>query len=207
MNTGRLFLVATQNRGKVQEYRHLLEGLPYKIVGLEDVEVIKMDVPETGDTFEANAIIKARAYGAASSILTLADDSGLVVDALDGRPGVYSARYGEGDLDDAGRRAYLLEEMKDIPEANRKARFICAIAVYDPVTGAIETAEGTCEGTILFRDHDGGYGFGYDAIFQPEGYTQSFAELEPEVKNRISHRAAATSQLPDVLVRLMNQAE
>lgn len=195
-------LVATQNKGKVREYQRMLANLDaVEVVGLDDIGLSKMDVEETGTTFEANAILKAKTYGQASNLLTLADDSGLVVDALDGRPGVYSARYGSPDLDDAGRRARLLSELAHIPDAQRTARFVCVIAVHDPKTGQTHTVRGTSEGHILHQDQDGGEGFGYDAIFQPAGMTQSFAQLSAAEKDRLSHRGHAARQLPDLLAR------
>lgn len=196
-------LVATQNKGKVREYQRMLENLPeVEVVGLGDIGLGKMDVDETGTTFEENAILKATTYGASSKMLTLADDSGLAVDALDGRPGIYSARYGSPDLDDAGRRAKLLAEMAGVPDDERTARFVCVIAVYDPATDTTHTVEGTSEGFILHKDHDGGEGFGYDAIFQPAGLMKSFAQLSAEQKDRLSHRGQAASQLPDVLAKI-----
>jgi XTP/dITP diphosphohydrolase len=195
-------LIATQNRGKVRDFQQLLADIDFEVIGLADIGLDTMDVEETESTFAGNAILKAKAYAAASGKLSLADDSGLVVDALDGAPGVYSARYGKPEFDDAGRRAYLLENLKDVPDAKRTARFKCVIAIHDPRTDMTYTVEGTCEGTILHEERDGGHGFGYDALFQPKGYSQTFAELVPDVKNRISHRGQATAKLPDVLKQI-----
>jgi XTP/dITP diphosphohydrolase len=195
-------LIATQNRGKVRDFQQLLAGIDFEVIGLADIGLDTMDVEETETTFAGNAILKAKAYATASGKLSLADDSGLVVDALDGAPGVYSARYGKPEFDDAGRRAYLLENLKDVPDAQRTARFKCVIAVHDPRTDATYTVEGTCEGIILQEERDAGHGFGYDALFQPNGYSQTFAELTPDVKNRISHRGQATAKLPDVLKQI-----
>lgn len=192
-------LVASQNKGKIKEYARLLVDTPYNIIGLADVGLGDMDVEETGDTFHANAQLKAEAYGKASGRLTLADDSGLVVDALDGRPGVYSARYGKPEFDDAGRRAYLLEEMADVADADRTARFKCIIAIYNPKTSTTVYTEGACEGKILREERNAGHGFGYDALFQPNGYDKTFAELEAEVKNSISHRGIAVQGVPALL--------
>ena len=195
-------LVASQNKGKIKEYADLLADTPYNIIGLADVGLGDMEVDETGTTFLENAILKAQAYGKASGKLTLADDSGLVVDALDGRPGVYSARYGKPEYDDAGRRAHLLDEMQHVPVEERSARFMCVIAIYDPSTDATRDTFGTCEGTILQEERNAGYGFGYDALFLPEGYDQSFGELEPDVKHRISHRGNAVKGVPALLESL-----
>ncbi|MEL6402944.1 MAG: RdgB/HAM1 family non-canonical purine NTP pyrophosphatase [Chloroflexota bacterium] len=192
-------LIATQNKGKVKEYQRLLADLEWTIMGLDEVGLGKLDVEETGTTFEANALLKAKAYAEASGKIALADDSGLVVDALDGRPGVYSARYGTPDLDNAGRRAYLLDEMTDIQPEQRTARFMCVIAIYDPKTDKSATTAGACEGVILQEERDGGKGFGYDAIFQPEGFDKSFGEITQEEKNRISHRGVAVKKLPPIL--------
>ncbi len=195
-------LIATQNQGKVKEYQRLLADVDATVIGLTDVGLGDLDVEETGTTFEENALIKAKAYAEASGKIALADDSGLVVDALDGRPGVYSARYGKPEFDDAGRRKYLLEEMIDIPVTERTARFRCVIAVYNPATEISYTVDGACEGTILTEERDAGKGFGYDAVFQPEGYDKSFGELAPEEKNSISHRGVAAKKLPDILAKL-----
>jgi len=192
-------LIATGNAGKLREYRRMLQNLDFEIVGLEDVGLKGLDVEETGMTFIENAILKAEAYGAASGLLTLADDSGLVVDALDGRPGVYSARYGGAGLDNAGRRAYLLQEMATVPETERSARFVCVIALHHPEKGETHTTEGTVEGRILQEERDAGTGFGYDPVFQPDGYDLSFAEMPADEKNRISHRGRAAAQVPGVL--------
>jgi XTP/dITP diphosphohydrolase len=199
-------LIATQNRGKVREYQQLLAALDWQVIGLADIGLQTMEVEETETTFAGNALLKAKAYAAASGKLALADDSGLVVDALDGAPGVYSARYGQPEFDDAGRRAYLLEKMGAVPTAQRTGRFVCVIALYDPRTAATYTVEGTCEGSILQEERDGGHGFGYDALFQPNGYSQTFAELAPEIKNQISHRGQAAAQLGAVLKQIADMA-
>lgn len=195
-------LVATHNKGKLAEYRRLLSDFVFEWLTLDDLN-IEAEVDETGTTFEQNAELKAVQYSEMSGLLTLADDSGLEVDILDGRPGVYSARYGGPGLDDAGRRQYLLKELEGAPFEQRTARFICVIALHNPQTRATRFVAGTCEGHITFEDHDGGQGFGYDAIFQPEGYTQTFGELSGEIKDSISHRARATEKLPQLFKGLM----
>jgi non-canonical purine NTP pyrophosphatase (RdgB/HAM1 family) len=195
-------VIGTHNQGKLREYQRLLDGVPFEIVGLHELGMGKMDVDETGDTFLANAALKATTYARATGQIALADDSGLVVDALDGAPGVYCARFGGEGLDDAGRRAYLLEQLKDVPEAERTARFMCVITVYDIRTGKTIAVEGTCEGRILTEERDGGHGFGYDALFVPDGYSETFAELAPEVKNSISHRGNAAAKMLPLLADL-----
>ncbi len=199
-------LIATHNQGKLREYRQLLTALSLDIFGLDDAGITH-DVEETGDTFAANATLKAEAYAHMAGCLALADDSGLVIDALDGRPGVYSARYGTPGLDDAGRRAYVLNELASVPAESRTARFMCAIAVHDPHATKTELVYGACEGHILLADHDGGHGFGYDAIFQPNGFSESFAQLPPDAKNAISHRGKAVAQLPVLLARFIKNAD
>lgn len=192
-------LIGTQNQGKVREYQKLLADAPVEIVGLDDVGLEKLDVEETGTTFEENALIKARAYAAASGLPALADDSGLVVDALNGRPGVHSARYGGPGLDDAGRRHALLDEMQSISDAERTARFVCVIAVVEPDSTSAQTVAGTVEGRIIREERDAGRGFGYDPVFMPDGYTQTFGELDSAIKNRISHRGEAAKKLIPIL--------
>jgi XTP/dITP diphosphohydrolase len=192
-------LIATQNQGKLREYRQILANENITVIGLADIGLDELDVEETGTTFAENALLKAKAYAEASGKLALADDSGLVVDALNGEPGVYSARYGDSSFDDAGRRKYLLENMRDVPANGRSARFKCVIALYEPISEGSNTVEGACEGQILLEERDAGKGFGYDALFLPEGFTKSFAELDAEEKNRISHRGQAAKKLPEIL--------
>lgn len=190
-------LIATQNAGKVAEYRRLLAGLAgVECVGTDAVGLAAMEVNETGTTFEANARLKALAYAPASGLVALADDSGLMVDALGGAPGVYSARYGGDGLDDAGRRAHLLAALAGVPEGQRGARFVCVIAIATPDGATCHTVSGVCEGRILTQERGSG-GFGYDALFVPEGHTRTFAELDSATKNALSHRGrAARSALP-----------
>lgn len=189
-------LIATQNQGKLGEFRRLLEG--FEIVSTADVGLGDYDVEETGATFAENAILKARAYASASGLYALADDSGLAVDALNGAPGVYSARYGGAGLDDAGRRHKLLEALQHVPDDERTARFVCVIAVADPASDSVVTVEGRCEGVIL-REERGAGGFGYDRLFLPDGHMQTFGELPHEVKNGISHRGRAMQNIKPLL--------
>jgi len=181
-------LIASTNRGKVAEYEALLAGLDLGVAELGDV-AIRLEVPETGSTFEENARLKARAYADASQLWTLADDSGLCVDALGGAPGIYSARYGP---DPAARIERLLTELSDVPDEGRMARFVCVVALAKP-DGELYTFEGVCEGRIN-RQPRGDNGFGYDPIFLLPEYGQTMAELPMSVKNQISHRARATVQ-------------
>lgn len=198
-------LIGTQNRGKLREYEELLAGLPVRLLTLNDVGMGDVDVPETGETFAENARIKALAYGQAAKRLALADDSGLCVDALDGRPGLYSARYAGENATDHDRRQKLLGEMLNVPTAARTARFECAIALYDPQADKLYETHGTCEGHIAPAASDGQYGFGYDPLFVPQGYSITLAEILPEVKNTLSHRGRATLALRPILEQIIGQ--
>lgn len=190
-------LVASHNPGKVHEYRELLPQ--YQFVGLADIGLSSFEVEETGTTFMENAALKATQYARASGRITLADDSGLCVDALDGEPGLYSARYGGPGLDDAERRAYLLSRLAHVPEGQRTAQFVCVIALHDPRNGRTYAVEGVCSGHILLAESAGQHGFGYDRLFVPQGHSLSFADMEPELKNQISHRGIATQKIMGVL--------
>ena len=183
-------LIATTNQGKLREYRRLLAEVPD--LALETLSA-NIAVDEDRDTFAGNARKKATEVAAATGMLCLADDSGLEVDALDGRPGVFSARYsGEGATDESNNRR-LLDELRDIPVDRRTARFRCAIAVVDPQGRLFAATDGVCEGHIA-REPRGAHGFGYDPLFIPNGYRQTLAELGPETKNAISHRAEAAAK-------------
>jgi XTP/dITP diphosphohydrolase len=185
----RPLLVATTSQHKLEEYRALLEGLPYALRCLADVG-IEEDVEETGATFEANARLKAEHYRDLSGLLTLADDSGLEVDALDGRPGVHSKRWA-GDVDDDTRNVRLLELMADVAEARRTARYRCVIAVAAP-GGETLIAEGFCEGRIA-QAPSGANGFGYDPLFFVPELGVTFGQVAPDVKNTLSHRGRAAA--------------
>jgi XTP/dITP diphosphohydrolase len=196
-------LIATNNPGKVREYEEMLQDLPGIEITFPAQEGLGLEVEESGGTFEENARLKAMAYTRASGLPTLADDSGLQVDALDGAPGVRSARYAGPGASDADRYRKLLAELAGVPAGRRSARFRCVVALALP-RGTVHTAEGTCEGQIGLAPR-GEFGFGYDPIFIVDGQGgRTMAELEPEVKNRISHRARAIqAMLPD-LKRLLS---
>lgn len=196
-------LVATTNRGKLAEYRELLADIDVEWVDLQDVGLGTMEVAETEDTFAANAILKARAYCEASGLLTLADDSGLVVDALEGAPGVYSARYGAPEVTtDRGRYEKLLAALQDVPLEKRTARFKCVVALAAP-DQEIVTVEGKIEGKIAFSPR-GSNGFGYDPVFLlSDGRT--LAELPSAEKNRISHRGNALEKAQPLLIQLIKK--
>lgn len=194
-------LIATMNAGKLREYERLLSDVP----GLELDTMASLSEPvevvEDCDTFVGNARKKATEVAAVAGIPCLSDDSGLEVDALGGRPGVHSARYSGEGATDANNNARLLEELSDVMDEARTARFQCAIVVVDVDGRALAVAEGACEGRIG-RELRGTHGFGYDPLFVPDGYTETMAELGPETKNEISHRAKAAAKLVPLLQQL-----
>jgi len=181
-------LLATNNAGKVAELRRLLQSCGWETVTPADVG-LDLEVEETGGSYEENATRKALQYSQAGGLVALADDSGLEVDALDGRPGVRSARYAGPKRTDAERVQKLLEELRDVPDAKRTARFRAVIAIADP-DGRVETVEGAVEGRIA-RAPRGENGFGYDPVFLLPGRGQTVAELPADEKDAISHRGVA----------------
>ncbi len=193
----RKLLVATTNRGKLLEFRALLADLPFELVDLMGAGVSD-EIEETGTTFEENARLKAEGYAGLSGMLTLADDSGLEVAALGGEPGVYSARYG-GEATAEGRYRLLLRKLEGVPFHERLARFVSVIAIADPI-GRVETVEGTVGGVIEFEPRGTG-GFGYDPVFLLIDRGVTMAELDPDEKNRISHRAEALRKARPILAR------
>jgi len=196
-------LLATNNRGKLREYKSLLRGIPYDIVTPAELG-ITADVPETGGSFAENARQKAVSLAAASGLLTLADDSGLEVDALGGRPGPLSHRWAGEGASDSDRIDYLLNELRDIPEGNRTGRFRCVIAVTEP-DGIVEFFTGECRGNIIAAPR-GSRGFGYDPVFYVPELKKTFAELLPKEKNRISHRAMAAAKARAALMAMERQS-
>ena len=201
MGTRLRLLVATANRGKVAEYRALLDGLDCELLSLRDAGV-SGDIPETGETYEQNARLKAETCAAASGLLTLADDSGLEVEALNGEPGIRSARYAGDDATDAQRVEYLLEKLKGVPPERRGARFVCVIAIATP-GGDVTFCRGECPGSIVTEPR-GDRGFGYDPVFLLSDIGLTMAELPPEVKNRLSHRGRAAGAARRVLARFID---
>src|SRR4051794_36719454 len=189
-------LVATTNPGKLREYQVLLANLPYTLLALPDVGITTA-LPETGDTYTANAQLKAVGYAEMSGLITLADDSGLEVAALNGAPGVHSARYGGEGLTDVDRTNLLLQELGDTPFHERLARFVCVIAVATP-GGRVEFAEGSVPGVIDFAPR-GTNGFGYDPVFYVVDRGVTMAELSPAEKDQISHRAQAARKIRLIL--------
>lgn len=193
-------LIATHNPGKVREYQDLLADLPLSITWL-DAEKIDFEVEETGATFAENAILKARTYAELSGLLTWADDSGLEVDALDGWPGVASARHAGPEASDADRIMILLEKLKDVPFEKRTAVFRCVVALAAP-DGRVWTAQGSSSGVILKAPRGEG-GFGYDPVFWVPKFDRTYAELSPAEKHAISHRGRAAQRARRILAQIL----
>jgi XTP/dITP diphosphohydrolase len=194
-------LVATMNEGKLREYDRLLADVPG--IELETMASLPepVDVVEDRDTFVGNALKKATEIAKVAGMPCLADDSGLEVDALGGRPGVYSARYAGEGATDAENNVKLLDELGGMVDDLRTARFQCAIVLVAESGHELATAEGACEGRIASESR-GTHGFGYDPLFVPDGYAQTMAELGPDTKNEISHRAKAAAKLVPLLREL-----
>ncbi|WAM32236.1 XTP/dITP diphosphatase [Caldicellulosiruptor naganoensis] len=198
----RKLLVATKNRGKAKEIKELIGDFFDEVLTLSDFEG-NINIIEDGKTFEENALKKAKTIYDLYRLPTLADDSGLEVDALGGRPGVYSARYAGENATDEERIKKLLEELRDVPCEKRGAQFVCVLTFIDE-NGRVYQTKGICRGKIGFEPR-GKNGFGYDPVFIPEGSTLTFAELESEEKNRISHRAKAFEKLKRILGEIYNE--
>ncbi|MBC8532168.1 XTP/dITP diphosphatase [Gehongia tenuis] len=181
-------MIASNNQGKVREIKEILGPFFDDVISLKEGGYV-IDVVEDGVTFEENAAKKAREVMELTGYAALADDSGLAVDALNGAPGVYSARFSGEGATDAKNNAKLLELMKDVPAAERSARFICCMALAVPGK-PIRTVQGSCEGSVLFQPRGEG-GFGYDPLFFVPGEGGTFSEISMEVKNKISHRGKA----------------
>jgi XTP/dITP diphosphohydrolase len=189
-------LVATSNRHKLDEYRAIFADLPFTLLSLHDIQ-LDMDVEETGTTFQANAELKALAYANASGMLSLADDSGLEIDALGGAPGVYSARFVRPDATYEERFHTIFEALRGIPPEKRTARFQCVVTIAEP-GGYHQSVQGTIEGLITNAPR-GTHGFGYDPIFLVPELGKTTAELSPDAKNQISHRGQAARLAREVL--------
>lgn len=194
-----VLLIATNNLGKLREFTWLLQALPLRLRSLREFPHIA-EVEETGATFIENATLKARSYCAQTGLWTLADDSGLEVEALGGAPGIFSARYAGAEATDEMRRARLLAELAQTGDSVRRARFVCAIALVESAATTPVIFSGVCAGHIAFVER-GRHGFGYDALFVPDGYEQTFGELSDEIKQNISHRARALAAAKDYLIK------
>lgn len=190
-------LLATHNPGKIHEIKLILGDLGLTLVSLRDFDGVGV-AEEHADTYAGNAMLKAQTYARAVGLPALADDSGLEVEALGGAPGVLSARYAGEHASDADRRNLLLSELARTGSNNRRARFVCAIAVSTATGELLTLSDGICEGIITLAPR-GTSGFGYDPLFVPDGHDQTFAELSDDIKNHISHRARALMKLRDHL--------
>jgi XTP/dITP diphosphohydrolase len=200
----RKLVIATNNRGKLREFERLLEGCGFDLVTPRDLG-LDWEVEETGTTFEANAKLKAVDAARVSGLLALADDSGLEVDHLGGRPGIFSARYAGGNktsatITEAEQLSLLLGEMSGVPDEQRSARFRCVIAIAEP-DGAVRTVDGVFEGRIAHEPR-GENGFGYDPIFLVPGRGVTSGELDPETKNAVSHRGQAARKAREILRKM-----
>ncbi len=189
-------IIASGNQGKLKEFKELMKDLAVEVKSLKDFPEIG-DIEENGTSFAENAYIKAKAVFDATGCLSIADDSGLEVDALDGAPGIYSARYAGEDKNDAANNEKLLQEMDAVPKEQRGAQFHCAIVAIDK-NGNRYDAEGVVRGEIL-RAPQGENGFGYDPLFYIEEFGRTTAELSMDEKNKISHRGKAVRRIVDVL--------
>ena len=194
-------LLGTRNPGKVREIESILADSGWSFSSLQAFPDIETPA-ETGTTYAEIAILKARFYSLATGMCALADDSGLEVEALDGAPGVFSARYAGENASDADRRALLLSELAKVSDVNRRARFVAVVAISDADGTVLNVSEGICEGTIISSPRGDG-GFGYDPLFVPDGFNQTFAELPDDVKNIISHRARALLKTRDFLSKMV----
>lgn len=194
-------VLATRNKGKTRELREIFGASGIRLYGLDDFGEFP-DVDETGSTFRENAELKARDAAIRTGRLSLADDSGLEVEALGNAPGVYSARYAGADAGYDVKIARLLAELAATNDVARRARFVCAMAVAEADGRIVHVVEGVCPGSITDAPR-GGNGFGYDPVFVPDGFDQTFGELPDEVKQRISHRARAAELIIRYLLRFM----
>lgn len=190
-------IVATGNSGKLSEINELLSGLPVIVKGMKDIWETVPEIEETGKTFFENAVLKADWVFGKTGVWTIADDSGLCVDALDGAPGVKSARFAGKQGDTKANNLKLRSQLNGVPYEKRTARFVCAIVLRIDETKVIK-AEGVCEGKIGFNEN-GANGFGYDPLFYPEGYDLTMAQIDNEEKNRISHRGKALQKIKEML--------
>lgn len=195
-------VIASRNQGKIREIKAMLSDMPVEILSLSDFDNIP-ELAEEGSTFQENAAQKARSVMLATGLTALADDSGLEVDYLGGAPGVYSARFAGAKANDAANNYKLLKLLTGVPREKRTARFVCVIAIATP-DGQLYYSEGKCEGVIGFKPAGDG-GFGYDPLFIVPQYGQTFAQLPPDIKNSISHRAQALTLAREIIAGLVNE--
>ncbi|WP_208592388.1 XTP/dITP diphosphatase [Gracilibacillus suaedae] len=193
-------IIATKNEGKMKDFKSLFDLLEIEVSSLLDLSEPIDDIEETGTTFEENAAIKAEAICEKFNIPVIADDSGIEIDALQGAPGVYSARYAGEEKDDKANLEKVLTEMENVPQAERTGRFVCVLAIAQPGKQTV-FKRGECEGTIGYQAI-GKKGFGYDPIFYPTGSSKTMAEMTPEEKNQISHRKKALDKMENWVKQL-----
>lgn len=199
MNKPDVIVAATTNKGKISEIKAIMKEFGIEVISRGEAGVPKdLDIPETGDTFEENSMIKAKAIMELIGKTSIADDSGLCVDFLDGAPGVYSSRFAGEEGNDDANNAKLLSMMKDVSDEFRTARFISVVTMVD-TEGNIIVGKGKVEGRLT-RELKGSNGFGYDPMFMPEGFGETFGELPMPIKNKLSHRANALGELRQILL-------
>lgn len=192
-------VIASTNSGKINEISQILAPLGYNCISRDEAGIPPFEIEESGDTFEANSLIKARAIAEHTEQIVIADDSGLCVDALDGAPGVMSARFAGDGASSMECNDLLLSKLREVPDFKRTAHFVAVITMLYP-DGHYIVARGEVRGLIL-REPEGLSGFGYDPLFVPDGYKHSFSVLGHEIKNSISHRAAALMKLKQILLQ------
>lgn len=187
-------LIATRNPGKLKEFQQILKSLDFKLLSLDQIKTLPQDfdIPETGQTFKANAILKAKAYGEKTQLMTVADDSGLMVDYLNGQPGVHSSRFAQGDHQAAMQK--ILKSLTSLPQSKRTAKFVSVLALYNPQTKKITLFTGESHGWIASKPQ-GQTGFGYDPIFFSKDLNKTYGQATNQEKNQVSHRAQALKKL------------
>ncbi len=193
-------ILASRNKGKIREIGAILSKCGMEVVSRDDAGIDTFEVEETGATFEENSYIKAKAIMDIAGVPTIADDSGIMVDALNGEPGVYSARFAGEDCTPLDNNIKMMELLKDVPDEERGAKFVSVITMLFP-DGRELVARGEVKGRII-HEMKGENGFGYDPLFVPDGYDCTFGEMDSEEKNRISHRAASLKKLEEMLMEL-----
>lgn len=194
-------LIATRNPGKLKEFQQILKSLDFKLLSLDQIKTLPQDfdIPETGKTFKANAILKAKAYGEKTQLMTVADDSGLMIDYLNGQPGVYSSRFAQGDHQAAMQK--ILKSLTSLPQSKRTAKFVSVLALYNPQTKKITLFTGESHGWIASKPQ-GQTGFGYDPIFFSKDLNKTYGQATNQEKNQVSHRAQALKKLKVFLSQL-----
>lgn len=199
----RKLVLSTNNIHKVKEIQDILSDLPIEVLSKGEIGLEDLDVVENGKTLEENSIKKSKALADNIDYMVMADDSGLFVEALGGKPGVYSARYAGKDGDDEANNKKLLKELDKFPLEDRRGSFLTVISLITEEK-EIFTIKGECKGHILFEPR-GNNGFGYDPLFVPEGYDRTFGELDKDIKNRISHRGRALDKMKELLIQLIEE--